>query len=95
MDAEGVLAVSAATGGVFMSLAPLLQLRRIRQRGHADDVSIAFLLIIAAGAAMWTAYGLSMPNAALVIPNALGVFTNLGTALTAARHRTAPRASTT
>jgi uncharacterized protein with PQ loop repeat len=88
VDPESVLAIAAATGGVCMSLAPLLQLRRIHERGHADDVSITFLLVIAVGAAIWTAYGVSMPNVALVIPNALGIVTNLATAVTAARHRT-------
>jgi uncharacterized protein with PQ loop repeat len=89
VDPEPLLAVAAATGGVIMALAPLLQLRRIRERGHGDDVSIPFLLVIAAGAAVWLAYGVAMPNAALIIPNAVAIVTNLATALTAARHRTA------
>lgn len=89
MDAEPVLAVAAATGGVFMALAPLLQLRRIRERGHADDVSIPFLLIIAAGAAVWLAYGFALPNVALILPNVVAVFTNLATAAAAARFRSA------
>jgi uncharacterized protein with PQ loop repeat len=90
MDAESVLAVAAGTGGVVMGLAPLLQLRRIRERGHADDVSITFLLIIAAGAAVWMAYGFALPNLALILPNVVAVATNLATALTAARFRSAP-----
>jgi MtN3 and saliva related transmembrane protein len=87
MDPEPVLAVAASTGGVLMGLAPLLQLRRMRVRGHSDDVSIPFLLVIAGGAAVWLAYGFAIPNAALIIPNIVAVVTNIITALTAARLR--------
>jgi uncharacterized protein with PQ loop repeat len=87
MDAESVLAVAAGTGGMVMALAPLLQLRRMHLRGHSDDVSIPFLLVIAAGAAVWLAYGVALPNAALIIPNIVAVLTNLLTATAATRYR--------
>lgn len=63
-DFFGVL---ASVMGVGMSLAPLFQVRRVLDRGRADDVSQAFL----------------------IIPNSLGVITNVGTLLVVRRYQTA------
>ncbi|MDR7187168.1 uncharacterized protein with PQ loop repeat [Microbacterium trichothecenolyticum] len=68
-----VLAVLAATWAVIMGLAPLLQLRRMVQRGSAADVSIGYLLILLPGFGLWIAYGVSATNLALVVPNAVGL----------------------
>ncbi len=87
MEAEPVLAVAAATGGICMALSPLLQLRRVLERGSSDDISIPFLLIVAVGATVWFAYGIAMPNAALIVSNAVAVATNLATIATVRRFR--------
>lgn len=71
MDAEPTLAVVAATCGVAMALAPLLQASRVLKRGQADDVSVGWLVVVAGGATMWALYGISIPNWALIIPNAI------------------------
>lgn len=68
-----VLAGLAATWAVIMGLAPLLQLRRMVQRGSADDVSIGYLLILLPGFGLWIAYGVSATNMALVVPNVVGL----------------------
>jgi len=64
-DFFGVL---ASVMGVGMSLAPLFQVRRVLDRGRADDISQVFYLII---------------------PNSLGVITNVGTLLVVRRYQTA------
>lgn len=41
-----LLAVAAASWGVVMALAPLLQLRRMLHRDSSDDVSIGYLVLL-------------------------------------------------
>ena len=67
MAATDFFGVLASVMGVGMSLAPLFQVRRVLDRGRADDVSQAFL----------------------IIPNSLGVITNVGTLLVVRRYQTA------
>jgi hypothetical protein len=45
VDATDIFGPLASFMGVLMSLAPLFQVRRILERGQADDVSRAFLII--------------------------------------------------
>jgi uncharacterized protein with PQ loop repeat len=61
--------------------------RRILQREQADDVSKAFLVVIAIGAIAWCAYGISTGDAYLIIPNVLGVLTNVGTLVVVRRYQ--------
>ena len=68
MGAEDVFGPIASVMGVFMSLAPLFQVRRVLERGQADDVSQAFLVVIAVGASAWSAYGISTGDPYLIIP---------------------------
>ena len=90
MEATDIFGPIASFMGVLMSLAPLFQVRRILERRTADDVSIAFLVVIAAGSSAWCAYGISTGDPYLIIPNSLGVITNVGTLLVVRRyqHRT-------
>jgi hypothetical protein len=50
VDAADIFGPIASFMGVLMSLSPLFQVRRVLERGQADDVSQAFLIVIAAGA---------------------------------------------
>lgn len=59
----------AAGYGVIMALSPFLQMRRMLQTRSSADVSIAYLAVLVAGFALWIAYGLSLGNWALVVPN--------------------------
>jgi uncharacterized protein with PQ loop repeat len=95
MGAEDVFGPIASVMGVFMSLAPLFQVRRVLERGQADDVSQAFLVVIAIGASAWCAYGFSTGDPYLIIPNSLGVITNVGTLLTVRRYQSRAPARTT
>jgi uncharacterized protein with PQ loop repeat len=87
VEATDVFGVLASVMGVAMSLAPLFQVRRILERERADDVSQAFLIVIAVGATAWCAYGISTGDPYLIIPNTLGVITNVGTLLVVRRYQ--------
>ena len=91
MDATDIFGPIASFMGVLMSLAPLFQVRRILQREQADDVSQAFLLVIALGATCWCAYGISTGDPYLIIPNTVGVVTNVATLLIVRRYQRAGR----
>src|SRR4051794_24634992 len=93
MDATDIFGILASVMGVGMSLAPLLQVRRILEREQADDVSQAFLVVIAVGASCWCAYGISTGDPYLIIPNSLGVITNAGTLLVVRRYQRSGRQS--
>jgi MtN3 and saliva related transmembrane protein len=86
VEASDLLGPLASFMGVLMSLAPLFQVRRVLQRRHADDVSQTFLLVIAVGAMAWIAYGISIGDAYLIVPNVVGVLTNLGTLMIVRRY---------
>ena len=87
MSATDFFGIVASVMGVAMSLAPLFQVRRILEREQADDVSQAFLVVIAVGATCWCAYGISTGDPYLIIPNTVGVITNVGTLLVVRRYQ--------
>ncbi len=82
------LAILAASWGVVMAISPALQIRRILERRSSDDVSIGYLAVLLVGFALWVAYGLSIPNMALVIPNAVAFVVGVTTVIVARRYRT-------
>jgi MtN3 and saliva related transmembrane protein len=92
MDSTDILGPIASVMGVLMSLAPLFQVRRVLDREQADDVSQWFLVIIVAGASAWCAYGISTGDPYLIVPNSVGVVTNVATLLVVRRYQrgTAP-----
>ena len=79
MSAETVLAVVASSFGVVMGLAPSLQIRRMLREHSSRDVSIGYFAIIALGSVLWGSYGVSIPNLAIVIPNAVGFLAAMAT----------------
>jgi uncharacterized protein with PQ loop repeat len=95
MSATVFFGILASVMGVAMSLAPLFQVRRVLARGQADDVSLAFLVVIAVGSSCWCAYGISTGDPYLIIPNTLGVITNVGTLLVVRRYQQRSASSVT
>lgn len=73
----------AAAYGVVMAVSPLLQIRRMLQTRSSTDVSIGYLAVIEVGFGLWVVYGLSLPNLALAIPNAVAVLVGIVTILIA------------
>jgi len=83
----------AAAYGVLMAISPLLQIRRMLQTRSSADVSIGYLAVIEVGFGLWVAYGLSLPNLALAIPNTVALVVGLVTIAIAFRLRRLPPAA--
>lgn len=83
------LGVTAATFGVLMAVSPLLQIRRMFQTRSSADVSLGYLWVVEIGFAVWIAYGISLPNLAIVIPNSVALTVGLATILVARHFRSA------
>jgi MtN3 and saliva related transmembrane protein len=89
------LAVVAASWGVVMGIAPLLQARRMLETRSSRDVSLVFLGIYVFGFGFWLAYGASLGNAAIVIPNVVSLVVGTVTLAVAARFRFQQTSSST
>ena len=85
------LSIAAATFGVVMAISPLLQIRRMFQTRSSTDVSLGYLWVIEIGFGVWIAYGLSLPNLALIIPNSVALTVGLVTILVARHFRRGDR----
>ena len=83
------LAVIAATTGIVMATAPVLQIRRMFVRRSSDDLSLAYLGVLLVGFVVWISYGISLGNFALIIPNAVALVVTVTTIIVALRFRSA------
>jgi uncharacterized protein with PQ loop repeat len=81
------LAVVAATWGVLMAASPLLQIRRMLERRSSDDLSLSYLAVLMVGFVLWVAYGVSIRNLAIIVPNTVAFAIGLATILVALRYR--------
>lgn len=88
---ESTLAVVAASWGVLMGVAPVLQIRRMVRERSSRDVSLGYFAILIIGFLLWMAYGLAADNLALVVPNAVALIVTVSTVSIAARLRRHPR----
>jgi MtN3 and saliva related transmembrane protein len=70
---QTILAWAAATWGVAMAASPILQIRRILKRRSSHDVSLGAFAVLIVGFVLWIAYGVSLRNAALIIPNSVAL----------------------
>jgi MtN3 and saliva related transmembrane protein len=86
-----VLAVTAATWGVVMALSPVLQIRRMIQRRSSDDLSFGYMVVLIVGFAVWLAYGASIANLALIIPNSVALIVAITTLVVAGMYRSSAR----
>lgn len=86
------LAVSAATWGIAMALAPLLQIRAIRAHGSSQGVSVGYQQVLLVGFVLWISYGVAIGNAALIVPNTVAAVVSTATIGVALRFRHAQRA---
>ena len=82
-----VLGIGAASWGIVMALSPVLQIRRILERRSSDDVSIGYFLVLLFGFTLWIAYGISIGNLILIIPNTVAVSVTVLTIVIARRFR--------
>lgn len=91
MPAESILAVTAATWGIAMGLSPALQIRQMLQTRSSRDVSVGYFTVLNIGFVLWASYGISMPNAAVAVPNFVAFGVGSATIVVALRLRAAER----
>jgi hypothetical protein len=84
-----LLAAAAATWGVAMALAPLLQIRTMRAHRSSRGVSVGYPRVLLVGFVLWLAYGLSLHNAALIVSNVVAAVVCVATIAVALRYRRA------
>ena len=82
-----VLAAIAASWGVAMALAPLLQIRQIRRHRSSKSVSVAYQQVLLVGFVLWLAYGVADANLALIDPNTVAALVSAATILVSLRYR--------
>ena len=81
------LAILAASWGVVMGVSPLLQVERIIARRSSADLSITYYVVVLIGTVLWLAYGLSLGNPALILPNVVSLGIGLVVIAVARRYR--------
>lgn len=81
------LAVLAAGWGILMGISPILQIRRMVERRSSADVSMGYLMVLLVGFVLWIAYGLSILNVAVIVPNVVALVVGVSTVLVARRYR--------
>ncbi len=65
----------SAAGGwaVAMALSPVLEIQRILQRRSSSDMSLAYLIRLVVGFALWISHGAAIHNLVLIIPKRLAL----------------------
>ncbi|CAB4690894.1 unannotated protein [freshwater metagenome] len=84
-----LIAAAAATYGVAMALAPILQIRAILQHRTSKSVSVGYLQVLLVGFGLWLAYGIASHNAVIIIPNIVAVIVAAATIVVAYRFKPA------
>ena len=84
------LAVMAASWGVLMAASPILQIRRMVERRSSDDLSLSYFSVLMVGFTVWAAYGISLGNLAIIVPNSVAFLIGLATIVIALRYRSGP-----
>lgn len=83
LSIEGV----ATIYGVLMSLAPLLQARRIWLRRSSADVSRLYMVVLLIGFNLYLLYGLSISNRLLIVTNIVSIVATATTLIVAISFR--------
>jgi MtN3 and saliva related transmembrane protein len=85
------LAVVAATWGVLMAASPVLQIRRMLFTRSSSDLSLSYLIVLLVGFGIWLSYGISIGNAAIIVPNVVALIVGRATVMVAVRFRSVGR----
>jgi MtN3 and saliva related transmembrane protein len=81
------LAIAASSSGVLMGLAPVLQIRRMLRERSSAQVSLGYFVILLTGFLLWIAYGASLRNLALIVPNSVALLVTAAVITVALRLR--------
>ena len=84
---ETVLGATAAAWGILMAISPGLQVRKMLLHRSSHQVSIAYFWVLLVGFTLWVAYGLSISNWYLVVPNVVAFTVCATTIVVALRYR--------
>lgn len=90
MSFESLTGVLASVMGIAMSLAPLLQARRVQRMGDSSEVSVALFLILIIGSVMWLVRGVVTADPVLIVPNVVAVAVEAVTIAVVLRFRPRP-----
>ena len=90
---ETALGVAAAFWGIVMAISPGLQIRKMIHHRSSREVSVAYFLVLLVGFAVWVAYGISIDNWFLIVPNAVAFTVCVTTIAVALRYRDRPQAA--
>ncbi len=63
------LAFVASGWGIAMALSPVLQIRRMIELRSSHGISLGYPSVLFVGFLIWLAYGISIDNLALIVPN--------------------------
>jgi MtN3 and saliva related transmembrane protein len=67
------LGIAAATWGVVMAVAPVLQIRRMVIRRSSADLSLGYFGVLLPGFMLWIGHGWVRGDWALVVPNTVAL----------------------
>ncbi len=81
------LAFTAATWGVAMAVSPVLQIRKILKHRSSHGVSLGYMSVLFVGFLLWLAYGISLGNWALILPNIVAAVVIAATMAVVLRYR--------
>jgi MtN3 and saliva related transmembrane protein len=85
-----MLGFAAAFWGILMAISPALQIRKMIQHRSSREVSVAYFSVLLVGFTLWVAYGISIDNWYLIVPNSVAFTVCVTTIAIALRFRVRP-----
>jgi uncharacterized protein with PQ loop repeat len=82
-----VLAIATTVWALAMAMSPSLQIRQMVSTGSARDVSIAYWVVLDIGFLLWVAYGISVDDKVVWIPNSVAAMVGITTLIVALVYR--------
>ena len=70
-----------------MAVSPVLQIRKIVRHRSSHGVSIGYMSVLFVGFLLWLAYGISLGNWAMIVPNIVATIVIVATMVIAVRYR--------
>ena len=81
------LAFAASGWGIAMAVSPVLQIRKIVQHRSSRGVSLGYMIVLLIGFVLWFAYGVSLGNWFMILPNVIATIVIVATMVVAHRYR--------
>jgi len=94
VSSQDLLAGATTIWAIAMALSPGMQIRTMLQTRSSEDVSLGYFGVLLVGFVLWAAYGVSIDNYVLVVPNSLATLVATATVVVALRLRKDAEAQT-